>query len=45
MPVRAGSMRSGCNCHGSQRQPACLYYRDGDLRDGGSRVDVADPRS
>ena len=31
MPVRAGSLRSGCNCHGPQRQPACLYYGDGDL--------------
>src|SRR5262245_29562214 len=24
---------ANCNCHGPQRQPACLYYRDGDLRD------------
>jgi hypothetical protein len=40
----AGSLRSGCNCHGPQRQPACLYYRDGDLRDRRRRVNVANPR-
>ena len=40
----AGSLRSGCNCHGPLRQPACLYYRNGDLRNGGSRINVANPR-
>jgi len=44
MPVHAGSLRSGCNCHGPQRQPTRLYYRDGDLRDRYSRVNVANPR-
>jgi hypothetical protein len=42
MPVHAGTLRSGCNCHGPQRQQACLWYRNGDLRDRGSCVNVTD---
>jgi hypothetical protein len=40
MPVHAGTLRSGCNCHGPQRQQACLRNRNGDLRDRGSCVNV-----
>jgi hypothetical protein len=44
MPTPAGNLRSGCDCHRPQRQPACLNYRAGNLRDRYRRVNVANPR-
>ena len=42
--VHPGGLRSSCNCHSPERQPACLHIRTGNLRDWDSRISVANSR-
>src|SRR5262249_55328265 len=40
MSVHAGGLRSSCHCHGPLRQPACLYYCNGNLRATGVAASI-----
>jgi hypothetical protein len=41
MCVHSGGLRSSHNWDGPQQRPACLYYHNGGLRDGGCRINFA----